>query len=117
MCRSVRADRGPGRRSGAWFCTGFTSAYRRVGPAAGHGRSFGRLVAPQPMTLRRRTRLAARHRRHGVTATPIGVVPTGMLVGYFVLAFTSMLDNAAGSLVTKAVLPSGVTATQPRFEP
>ena len=54
----------------------------------------------------------------GVTATPIGHVPTGMSVGFLVLVFTSIVDTVPLSrLVTKAVLPSGVTATPSGTEP
>ena len=33
------------------------------------------------------------YRRHGVTATPIGPVPTVMSVGSLVLLFTSIVDT------------------------
>jgi hypothetical protein len=35
----------------------------------------------------------ARHRRHGVNATPSGNEPTGMSVGFLVLVFTSIVDT------------------------
>jgi hypothetical protein len=57
---------------------------------------------------------AARHRRHGVIATSIGSVPTAMSVGCLVRVFTSVIDtDSLRLLVTKAVLPSGVTAGAP----
>ena len=47
----------------------------------------------------------------GVTAIPNGPEPTVMSVGCLVLVFTSIVDTELLSwLVTKAVLPSGVTA-------
>src|SRR5262245_64956874 len=60
----------------------------------------------------------ARHRRHGATATPLAVAPTGMSVGFFFLVFTSIVATAPlPRPVTKAVLPSGVTATSFGFPP
>src|SRR6266536_4696552 len=51
----------------------------------------------------------------GVTATPLGFVPTGMSVAFLVLVFTSIVDTVAlRGLATKAVLPSGVIATRSR---
>src|SRR5215211_3635354 len=53
----------------------------------------------------------ARHRRHGVTVTATGLVPTGMSVGFLVLVFESIVDTESPlPLTTKTVLPSGVTA-------
>jgi hypothetical protein len=49
-------------------------------------------------------------RTNGVTATPLGNEPRAMSVGSLVLIFTSIADTVPSSwLVTKAVLPSGVT--------
>jgi hypothetical protein len=46
-----------------------------------------------------------------VNATPTGAVPTGMSVGFLVLASTSIIDTVPLNIwVTKTVLPSGVTA-------
>src|SRR5262245_63422425 len=54
----------------------------------------------------------AHHRRHGVTATPNGLTPTGMSSGCLVRVFTSIVDTVPlPVLVTKAVLPWGVKAT------
>jgi hypothetical protein len=51
-----------------------------------------------------------------VIATTFGVSPTLMSPGFLVLVFTSMVDTVPLPCVaTKAVLPSGVTATPPEF--
>src|SRR6266536_251403 len=51
----------------------------------------------------------------GVTATPLGFVPTAMSVACLVRVFTSTVDTVAlRGLATKAVLPSGVIATRSR---
>src|SRR5215208_4261601 len=56
--------------------------------------------------------VGARHRRHGVTATPTEPLPTGMSFGFLVLVFTSIVDTVSLPwLATIAVFPSGVTAT------
>ncbi len=65
----------------------------------------------------------------GVTATPLGIVPTVMSVGFLVLVFTSIVDTVPlPSLVTKAVgrhrdragtadTPSGTTPTSAPANP
>src|SRR5262245_8348283 len=54
----------------------------------------------------------------GVIATPFGLPPTGMSLGFLVLVLTSIVDTVPLSLlVTNAVLPFGVIATQNARDP
>jgi hypothetical protein len=76
------------------------------------GASLSRKVVRQPIERVAEPRRAVRHRRHGVTATPTGKLPTAMSVGCLVLVLTSIVDTVPlPTLATKAVLPAGVTAT------
>jgi hypothetical protein len=113
MCRYVCADR---QLKASFWRVVLYWVHERV--SAGRARSRGRASVVQSSIgapaeeHASKTSWVARHRRHGATATPIGNWPTVMSVGCLVLVFTSIVETVPLVLLaTKAVLPSGVTAT------
>ena len=69
--------------------------YENARTVVSAARPQSRRVVRQSMSTRRETSSGCRHRRHGVTATPTGNVPTGMSVGSLVLVFTSIVDTVS----------------------